>query len=138
MCRRGGLTDTQNLSNGLDLISKLSSRTNELARDVDRRTRRGPHAQRLERDGSDGIDHGEDSAAVDRLQSAASSRFKAHVVVVEVFFANSHARVDGTRNGLVDDHLYVSVQLQGCRHSAASRNVRCDIHVLQHRSILAC
>lgn len=102
---REGLTDTQNLSNSLDLISKLSSRTNELARDVDGRASRGPHAERLKGDGSDSVDHGEDSAAVDRLLLACAAGIEAHVVVVEVLLANLHARVDGARNGLVDDHL---------------------------------
>lgn len=104
----GGLTDTQNLSNGLDLISNLASWANELARDVHRRARRGSHAERLEGDRRDGVDHGEDGAAVNRLPSARRPTSRAYVVVVEVLLADLHARVDSSRDGLVDDHLYVS------------------------------
>lgn len=118
---REGLTDTQNLSNSLDLISELSSRTNELARDVNGRASRGSHAEGLKGDGGDSVDHGKDGAAMNRLLSAHAGEDGAHVVVVEVLLSNLHARVDGTRNGFVDHHLSVSVALQACCSSSSSR-----------------
>lgn len=54
---------------------------------------------------------------MNRLPSATSTDAQAHVMVVEVLLANLHARVDGSGNGLVHDHLYVSFPLRCSRPS---------------------
>lgn len=75
---------------------------------------------------------------MDRLLSAAALDSKAYVVVVEMLLANLHARVDGSRDGLVDDHLDVSILFSHWYPADTRQHKASDAYVLQHSSILTC